>query len=406
MGRSAASPLIKGAGAGLFIAGIVALALNMRAAITSLPPIFPDLHSHLHLSSAGQAVLAAIPVLCFALFSGIAAPLSRVLGEERVLGAALVLLAAGLLLRGAAPSVLLFPGTVLAGAAISLLNVLLPSLVKRRNPDRAGVLIGVYLLCLACGGIVGALIAVPVFQAAGGATWAVRLTLGMWALPALGGALFWLPQLRYRTLPGSSPAPPGRRPNLSRSRLTWYVTAFMGLQSLTYYAALSWFPTLFQGRGFSAVHAGALLAVMNLGNAVTALLVPVLAHRFADQRVLAVVVMLVMAAGMAGAAFGPKSAATPFTFVLGLGQGAALGLSIFYTMARAPDPVTSASLSAFAQSIGYLLASAGPLLLGFLHSVTGGWTVPVWVLLGVIALAMITGWLAGQARTVPGPSPG
>jgi CP family cyanate transporter-like MFS transporter len=406
MGRSSASPLIKGAGAGLLIAGILTLAVNMRAAITSLPPIFPDLHSQLHLSSAGQAVLATIPVLCFGLFSGIAAPLSRRFGEERVLGAALALLAAGLLLRGAAPSALLLPGTVLAGAAIALMNVLLPSLVKRRNPDRAGALIGIYLLCLASGAIVGALIAVPVFQAAGGATGAVRLTLGMWAVPALVAAVVWVPQLRYRTLPGGSGAAGGRRPNLSRSPLTWYVTAFMGLQSLTFYAALSWFPTLYQERGFTAVHAGTLLAIMNLGNAVTALLVPMLAHRFGDQRVLAAVVMVVMGAGMAGAAFGPMSAAVEFNFVLGLGQGAALGLSIFYTMARAPDPVTSASLSAFAQSIGYLLASAGPLLLGFLHTATGGWTIPVWVLLGVIALALVMGWLAGQARTVPGPSAG
>lgn len=406
MGRSSASPLIKGAGAGLLIAGILTLAVNMRAAITSLPPIFPDLHSQLHLSSAGQAVLATIPVLCFGLFSGIAAPLSRRFGEERVLGAALALLAAGLLLRGAAPSALLLPGTVLAGAAIALMNVLLPSLVKRRNPDRAGALIGIYLLCLASGAIVGALIAVPVFQAAGGATGAVRLTLGMWAVPALVAAVVWVPQLRYRTLPGGSGAAGGRRPNLSRSPLTWYVTAFMGLQSLTFYAALSWFPTLYQERGFTAVHAGTLLAIMNLGNAVTALLVPMLAHRFGDQRVLAAVVMVVMGAGMAGAAFGPMSAAAEFNFVLGLGQGAALGLSIFYTMARAPDPVTSASLSAFAQSIGYLLASAGPLLLGFLRTATGGWTIPVWVLLGVIALALVMGWLAGQARTVPGPSAG
>jgi MFS transporter, CP family, cyanate transporter len=406
MGRSSARPLVRGAGAGLLIAGILTLAVNMRAAITSVPPIFPDLHSQLHLSSAGQAALAAIPVLCFGLFSGVAAPLSRVFGEERVLGAALVLLAAGLLLRGAAPSALLLPGTILAGAAIALLNVLLPSLVKRRDPDRAGVLIGIYLMALATGAILGALIAVPVFQAAGGAAWAVRLTLGMWALPALAAALVWAPQLRYRTLPGSAGAPGARRPALARSPLTWYVTAFMGLQSLAFYATLSWFPTLYQERGFTAVHAGTLLAIMNLGNAVTALLVPMLAHRFADQRVLAACCLVVMGAGLAGSAFGPLSAAVEFNFVMGLGQGASLGLAIFYTMARAPDPATSASLSAFSQSIGYLLASAGPLLLGFLHTATGGWTVPVWALLGVIALALVSGWMAGQARTVPGRPPG
>ena len=409
----------------LLTAGIIVLAINMRAAITSLPPIFPELHGALHLSAASQSVLAAIPVLCFGLFSGIAAPLSRAFGEERVLGVALVLLAAGLVVRGAAPSALLLPGTVIAGSAIALMNVLLPSLVKRRRPERAGLLIGLYLMSLSTGAIVASLIAVPVYQAAGGSA-AVRLSLGMWALPALIAAAVWLPQFRYRTEPGlvepavaepaaaepvageagagGSGAAGGsgrRRSVLARTPLAWQVTAFMGLQSLTYYATLSWFPTIFRDRGMSAVHAGTLLAVMNLGNAVAALLIPVLAHRRPDQRLLALVAMICTGAGLAGAAFGPLGTATPFVFLLGLGQGASLGLAIFYTMARSPDPVTAASLSAFAQSIGYLLASLGPLLLGLLHTATGGWNVPVWVLLGIVVLQLVSGWLAGRARTVP-----
>ena len=126
----------RGLGAALLVAGIIALAVNLRAAITSLPPLFPEMSATLHLSSASLAALAAVPVLCFGLFSGIAAPLSLRFGEERVLGSAAVLLAVGLLLRGAAPMVLLFPGTIVASGAIAMMNVLLPSLVKRRLPIR------------------------------------------------------------------------------------------------------------------------------------------------------------------------------------------------------------------------------------------------------------------------------
>jgi CP family cyanate transporter-like MFS transporter len=85
------------------VAGLSVLAVNLRAAIASLPPVFPELAAALHLSAATLALLAATPVLCFGLCSGVAAPLSRWFGEERVLGAALVLLAAGLLLRGVLP---------------------------------------------------------------------------------------------------------------------------------------------------------------------------------------------------------------------------------------------------------------------------------------------------------------
>ncbi len=154
----------------LFVAGIAALAFNLRGAITSLPPVFPELSAQLRLSPVAIAALAATPVFCFGVFAFVAAPLARRFGEERVLLASLVLLAVGLLARGALPGALLYPGTVLASGAIAVMNVLLPSLVKRRRPDQAGLLIGVYLLCLAAGAILGSLIAVPLYQSSGGSS--------------------------------------------------------------------------------------------------------------------------------------------------------------------------------------------------------------------------------------------
>jgi CP family cyanate transporter-like MFS transporter len=191
-----------------------------------------------------------------------------------------------------------------------------------------------------------------------------------------------------------------------RQALGWQVAAFMGLQSMYYYATLSWLPTLFRSRGVSAGGAGDLLALMNLGNAVTAMLVPVLAHRARDQRLLIAATALASAGGLSGTLFAPVGGAAAWTLLLGLGQGAALALAIFFTMARAPDPVTAASLSGFAQSAGYLIAAAGPLAVGFLHAATGGWTAPVLALLAVAALEFWAGWLAARSRTLPPASPG
>jgi CP family cyanate transporter-like MFS transporter len=392
------------AGGGLLLAGILAISFNLRASITGLPPVYPEMTAAAGWSTGLKSALAAMPVLSFALFSGLAPMLARKIGEERVLGLSLVLLAAGLGLRSAAPGVMLFPGTIIAGCAIALVNVLLPSMIKRRRPDLAGLMIGLYLLMLTAGAVVAALIAVPVFQAAGGTASggsgsAVRLTLGIWALPALLAVLVWLPQLRFRTLPASAE---GQRGVLAMGRipLAWQVMGFMSLQSLSYYATLSWFPTMFRDHGISADSAGNLLALMNLGNAVTGLIVPVLAHRVRDQRWLAGSAVGLITIGLAGAAFAPNSVVVLFVCLLGLGQGGAFGLSVFLFTARAADGHTAAALSGFAQGLGYLLAAAGPLLIGLLHSVTGSWTVPVIILLGIGVGQFATGLLASRDKTI------
>jgi MFS transporter, CP family, cyanate transporter len=397
----------------LLVVAVAAAGFNLRTAITSLPPLFPDLAARLHLSSAALSLLATTPVLCFGVVSAFAPRISRRWGEERSVLVALAVLAAGLLLRGAAPSTMLFPGTILAASAIAIMNVLLSSMVKRRWPERAGLLVGIYLTMLSVGAILSSLLSVPLYQASGGS---IPLALGVWAAPAALAVLLWMPQLRYRTRPAAPPGPGSTAPagvsraqasvapariTLYRHALTWQVTAFFGLQSLLYYAALSWLPTIFQDRGASPVAAGNLLALMGVGNLATSLLVPVLAHRAPGQRALVVPSLIGTAAGLAGALWAPLGTAALWVLVLGFSQGACLGLAIFFTMARAPDPGTAASLSGFAQSVGYLLASAGPLMVGLLHSATGSWNIPMALVLILAGCELAVGVMAARPLVLP-----
>jgi len=399
----------------LLVVAVAAAGFNLRTAITSLPPLFPDLQTQLHLSSATLSLLAATPVICFGVVSAFAAWLNRRYGEELILLVALILLTAGLLLRGVAPTAMLFPGTVLAASAIAVLNVLLSSLVKRRWPERAGLLIGIYLTMLSVGAILSSLLSVPLYRSSGDS---VQLALGVWAAPATLAVLLWLPQLRYRTA-GMAPAEEaepaagggqGRaaaQPGVTvyRYALTWEVTAFMGLQSLLYYAALSWLPTIFQDRGAPAVTAGNLLALMGVGNLATSLVVPVLAHRRPGQRALVVPSLIATAAGLAGCLWAPLGTAPVWVLVLGVSQGSCLALAIFFMMARAPDAGVAASLSAFSQSVGYLVASVGPLMVGLLHSATGSWNIPVALLLVLCAAELVSGVMAGRPLTLPAATP-
>ena len=55
--------------------------------------------------------------------------------------------------------------------------------------------------------------------------------------------------------------------------------------------------------------------------------------------------------------------------------------------------------NAFVMTIGYLIAAAGPFLVGALRDVTGGFSVPVWLLF-IVALGMLvlTPYLAPRKR--------
>ena len=53
-----------------------------------------------------------------------------------------------------------------------------------------------------------------------------------------------------------------------------------------------------------------------------------------------------------------------------------------------------------AQTIGYGLAAAGPLVLGLLHDASGGWELPLAVLLALTVPLVAVGLGAGRARRV------
>jgi MFS transporter, CP family, cyanate transporter len=399
----------------LLVVGVLALGYNLRGAIASLPPVFPELQTSLHLSGAAVSLLAAAPVICFGLVSGLAAPLARRTGEERALLGAIIVLVAGLVARAVAPGALLFPGTIAASGGIAIMNVLLSSLIKRRWPERAGFLIGLYITALSVGAIAGSLVSVPLWNASGGS---VALTLGWLAAPAALAALLWLPQARAGAVaPGGSarlsrttaPAPGPARPAriaVHRHALAWYVTIFMGMQSLVYYATLSWLPSILRDRGESAAGAGALLAVMGVGNLAVSLVIPVAAQRMRSQLTLVVPTVLAVGGGLAGLLYAPLGGAVAWALILGAGQNAALALAIFFTAARAPHATAAASLSGLAQGVGYLVASTGPLGVGLLHAVTGGWTVPAIVLFVLTGVMLVFGVLAARPGMLPDPGSG
>jgi MFS transporter, CP family, cyanate transporter len=73
---------------------------------------------------------------------------------------------------------------------------------------------------------------------------------------------------------------------------------------------------------------------------------------------------------------------------------------------RAADDHTAARLSSMAQGFGYLLAAVGPLAMGLLHALTGGWRVPLAWLVALCSLELLVGLAAARTRVVYADAPG
>ncbi|MFF9765337.1 CynX/NimT family MFS transporter [Streptomyces sp. NPDC014636] len=380
----------------LTLVGLILLALNLRAAITGIPPVLATLQSALHLTGAQVGVLTTLPVLCLGVFAPVAPALARRVGTETVLAAALGLILAGILVRTLPTQAALFAGTLLAGAGIALGNVLMPAVIKRDFPDRIGTMTGLVMTLMAATGALAAGLAVPLTTAGG---WRTALTV--WAAPALAAATAWT-LLAARRAPhrpqATSPLPAARtapRASVLRSPLAWAVSALLGIVSLCFYVLVAWTPQIMRDAGYPAAEAGAMTSVMLTLGIPLGLAVPVAAARVTDQRPLVVTVIALKAAGLTGILLAPQQA-WAWTGVLGVAIGAAFPLAMTILGLRSPDPATAARLSAMAQAGGYLLAGCGPAAFGILHALTGSWKTPILLLIACTVPELLVGLVAGR----------
>ncbi|MFF9870274.1 CynX/NimT family MFS transporter [Streptomyces sp. NPDC013953] len=396
----------------LLIAGLVLAALNLRPAITSLGALLEEVRDGLHMSGSLAGVLTSVPPLCFAVF-GITAPrLARRFGPAAVVFAGMAAITAGLAVRpftGGTWAFLAASALALMGIAVS--NVLMPVIVKRYFPDRVGTMTGLYSMALALGTSLAAAATVPMTDALGG-SW--RTGLGVWAVLAALAAVAWLPLVRGR-MRGAAAAdgPAGRGAaggadgnggeartlRITRSRTAWALGCFFGLQATGAYITMGWMPQIFRDAGVSAGTAGVLLAMTMVMGVPLAFVIPRLATRMKNQGPIVVALALCGLSGYAGLFFAPAQGAWLWALLLGVSNCAfPLALTMIGMRSRSSGGVVR--LSAFAQSVGYLISIPGPTLVGALYQHSGGWGTPLALMAGLMVPQMIVGILAGRDRTI------
>jgi MFS transporter, CP family, cyanate transporter len=260
---------------------------------------------------------------------------------------------------------------------------------------------GLYTTAVVGSAAAGAGLTVPIGHAIGH-NW--RGGLGIWAIAALVGLVLWLPHTFSDRLPAATDIRPASA-QLRGDRLAWMVTGFFGLQSLNFYAVLNWLPSLYQDHGYTAAGAGGLLSLSALVQIPVALVLPAIATRMQHQRSLVIGAVALTAIGFAGILIAPTPLAALWVVILGLGQGAAFALALILLVLRTRTHDSTAQLSAMAQSVGYLIAGVGPLVVGALHAWTGGWRIPLIILLVLLVPETIAGLRAADPGFVRVASP-
>ncbi|MCP3772154.1 MFS transporter [Paenibacillus sp. MZ04-78.2] len=382
-------------GLSLLIIGIILIAGNLRAPLTAVGPIVGEIRGETGISNTWAGMMTTLPLLAFALLSPLSPRIARRMGMEHTLFAGLIVLLAGILMRSLPSIATLFAGTALIGIAIALSNVLVPALIKRDFPNNVGTMTGIYSVSMNLCAAVASGVSIPISQGLG-LGW--RGALGSWALLAIVSLAVWLPLLRSRQRPQAAQTyAAAKSDSLWRSPLAWQITLFMGLQSLFFYVNISWLPAIFQERGMSAVSAGWMISIMQFASLPANFFIPILAGRRSDQRGLAVAVASLFIAGYLGLLLTDVPWLVPLWVILvGIGSGSSFGLSIMFFALRTKSVQQSAELSGMAQSFGYLLAAVGPTLFGFIHDATGGWTVPLILLLVAGSGLLFVGLKAGK----------
>ncbi|MGO3688868.1 MAG: CynX/NimT family MFS transporter [Psychroflexus halocasei] len=379
------------------IIGILSIAFNLRPALSSIGPLIDFIKQDLNLSGTLLGLLTTLPLLAFGVISTLTPIFTKRFGIGKTLLAAMLLLTVGVIMRSLFGIVGLYLGTVLLGIAIAFGNVLIPALTKQNFPDRAGMITSLYSSMMAVGASLAAGISVPL---AVNYKMGWRGSLSVWAIFAFIAFCVWLTQFKKikRTKPRRSFTEALK--NLSGKRLVWQIAIYMGLQSMAFYVVLAWLPAILLDDGYDSSYAGWMLALSQATGIIGSVVIPLWAGKRKDQRLVIGILVAVECIALLGLIF-PNAIIIPMSVsLLGFVLGGTFGLALLLIVMRSSDTDTAAELSGMAQSIGYLIAATGPLVVGAIHDIFDNWNFTIILLICVALIKLMIGLGAGKEQQI------
>jgi CP family cyanate transporter-like MFS transporter len=326
--------------------------------------------------------------------------LSGRIGSRRAIAAALGLIGAFGVARAVVPGAV---GVVLLtfplGMGMGLAGAMLPVAVKERFADRPGFATGVYTTGITIGSAVAAAVAVPLAHAAGG--WRTPLLLFGAVSTALAALWLWL--TRTETAHVRTDLRPLRLP--IRNPLAWRLVAAFFFMSFVFYGLNSWLPDAYVERGWSQSSAGALLAVLNTVTIPCGFAVAWAADHFGTRRLWLGGAAVVQLLGLLGVVLEPR-AGWLWAVLIGVAIGPLFPLTLTLPLDAAERPAEVAALAGMMLGLGYTLSASGPLILGAVRDLSGGFDAVLWVLVAAGAVLVLLDSSFSPARLAASRSSG
>ncbi|UPS91054.1 MFS transporter [Bizionia sp. M204] len=379
------------------LVGILFIAVNLRPALSSIGPLIDMIRQDVGLSETLLGLLTTLPLIAFGVVSTITPLFTKRYGIGNTLLGSLILLAVGIIIRSIGGVFELYLGTVFLGIAIAFGNVLIPAMIKRNFPHKAGLVTSLYSGIMSLGAAFAAGLSVPLAMEMN-LGW--RGSLGVWAGLAIIAVIIWVPNLKRinRTVPNRSFKEAMKK--LSGSKLVWKLALYMGLQSFAFYVILAWLPAILMDRGYDASYAGWMLSLSQATGIIGAIFIPIWAGSRKDQRLVIVSLIIVEVIAIIGLLFPEVGLTEIWVGLIGMVLGGTFGLALLLIVLRSDDAETAAELSGIVQSIGYFIAATGPFIVGVIYDITDMWSYALLLLVLISIIKLVMGIDVGKDRKV------
>lgn len=370
----------------LMLLVLVLIGLNMRPLLTSIGPLLPQLREASGMSFTAVSLLTALPVVAMGVLALAGGWVDRHISERNSVALSLLAIAVGALLRELAPqSLVLLSSALLGGIGIGIIQAVMPAVIKRSFQRRMPLVMGLWSAALMGGGGLGA--ALTPWLAQHSDVW--HHSLAWWALPAVIALIGWWPQSKTLAQPIKH-AVSAKPLRLHISPRAWTLGLYFGLINGGYTSLIAWLPPYYMQLGSSAQFSGSLLALMTVGQAAGALILPMFARR-QDRRMLLLAALMLQLIGFCGFIWMPLQMSVLWAVVCGFGLGGAFPLCLVLALDHSPQPAIAGRLVAFMQGIGFIVAGLSPYLSGLLRSLSGNFLMD-WIFhaLLVVGLMLLT----------------